>query len=728
MLCYAAGLLSGFGGVLLSATIAVALVLGWSLLARRTTTAACAALAAAGLLVSAARMRDEQLCIRSADGFSIVAITALEPGGVKLRALAGSGACRSTASVTIATGRLAAGDRVHVVARAQRVGRTLVLRDARVVSRHGNSGLVRLRWRSAERIRRLYRDRAPVVLALLVADTRDIAPEVRDRYAAAGLVHMLSISGLHVALVAEAVLLAFGAARLPRRTALIAAAALTAAYVAMIGAPAPAVRAAMMLAAVGATRLIGRPTSPWASLALGALLPLLLDARAIVDLGYQLSVLGIASLAGGAALVKRLPDSTVHASLRRVGRDLLASTIAVLASAPLIAWHFGELSLVAPLSNLAAAPVVALLQPALFLSLVVPVDALAALVADGAGPLLAAFDTVARIGAGIPHAAVQVTPSTPTALLLGGASVACLIACSNRFPTRPALVAGACMTAAVWAPSMRTNRQVELHMIDVGQGDAVALRTPRGRWVLMDAGREWQGGDAGRKTVLPYLRRRGGALVAFVLSHPHADHAGGAASVIERGRPALYVDAGYPEPSGPYIRSLASARRTGTRWVRARPGDSLAIDGVVVHWLAPDSTWAAGLSDPNDASTVALVTYGRVRFLLTGDAEAPEEGWLLAHARHPLRADVLKVAHHGSRTSTTPAFLAAVAPRVALVSVGAGNVYRLPNSDVLDRLSASGAEIHRTDEEGSIVVRTDGAHIEVAARGERHRVPARRAP
>jgi competence protein ComEC len=262
-------------------------------------------------------------------------------------------------------------------------------------------------------------------------------------------------------------------------------------------------------------------------------------------------------------------------------------------------------------------------------------------------------------------------------------------------------------------------------MIDVGQGDAVAVRSPRGRWILFDAGRSWRGGDEGRRSVVPYLRRHGGALAAFVLSHPHADHAGGAPSVLTALRPEVFWDGAYVGESPSYAAALEAAARTRTRWRRARPGDSLAVDGVVVTFLAPDSAWMRGLDDPNEASVVAVVRFGSVRFLLVGDAERAEEGWLLDNARDALRADVLKVGHHGSRTSSTPEFVAAVRPRLALVSVGAGNGYGHPSASVLGELVGAGATVLRSDRMGSVVVRTDGRDITVEMEGDEWGLPPR---
>jgi competence protein ComEC len=202
-----------------------------------------------------------------------------------------------------------------------------------------------------------------------------------------------------------------------------------------------------------------------------------------------------------------------------------------------------------------------------------------------------------------------------------------------------------------------------------------------------------------------------------VLSHPHLDHVGGASAAVAALRPGEYWDAGYPAGGERYRASLDAAAASGVRWRRARPGDSLVVDGVVIEFLAPDSAWAATLDDANDASTVARVRYGAVRFLLVGDAEQAAEARLLATSRDRLAADVLKVGHHGSATSSSPAFLAAVRPRVALVSVGLGNDYGHPSAAVLARLAQVGAEVLRSDVLGTVVVRTDGRRLTVHAAG-----------
>jgi competence protein ComEC len=307
----------------------------------------------------------------------------------------------------------------------------------------------------------------------------------------------------------------------------------------------------------------------------------------------------------------------------------------------------------------------------------------------------------------------------PAAICGAFAAVALVYTCISRHPARPAAFSLAFMSAMVFAPLIpaRQKGELELHVLDVGQGDAILLRTPANRWVLFDAGPEWTGGNAGRSVIIPYLRRRGGTLEAFVLSHPHADHVGGAATVFSAFTPHSYWDAAFAGGSRAYKASLVEARNDGIQWHRVHPGDSISLDGAIVTFLAPDSVWTVGLRDPNLASTIALVRYGAVRFLLVGDAEKPEEDWLLSRYGSDLRADVLKVGHHGSSTSSSDAFLAAVHPELAIISVGARNMYGHPSIDVLGALARSGVEVLRTDKAGTVVVRTDGKKLEIEESG-----------
>ncbi|HMC56191.1 MAG TPA: DNA internalization-related competence protein ComEC/Rec2 [Gemmatimonadaceae bacterium] len=716
---YAAGLLAGFGDAGSSVTWLVAAAYVVARVRRQRDRIAIAAISVAGLASAVTAERARRACtdrVLTGTPFEATLDADAAPGSF----VPATVRCGSRVRLAIAVGDGRAGAGVVVRGTPLRSRDLVILTAAQIAPRAPPSLLATWRAAIGRGIDARFGADAPLVRALLVADMRSLPPSLRDRFAAAGMSHMLSVSGLHVGLIAIAVALLAQSLGLPRTRAELSVVAVVTLYVAVIGAPLPAVRSAAMLGAYSMSRVTQRPTSAWAVLALGAALPLA-DPLAVLDLGYQLSVVGMVALIASGALSRRWSRLRTRGWRGELMRGVVASIMATLLTGPLVAATFGRVSLIAPISNLVAVPLIAVLQPMLFLAaLLLPVPALAQFVADASHPLLVAVDAVASFAAAVPGASISVTIDPISTVLASGAGVALAVAAVSRFPGRALVAAAACMSVLAWRPMLPTTHGVtELHMIDVGQGDAIALRSARGRWVLFDAGRDWRGGDEGQRDVVPYIARRGGALLAFILSHPHADHVGGATSTLRALRPTVYIDPGYAGATTSYLASLQEARRSRIRWSRVHPGDSLVVDEVVITFLAPDSTWASSQRDPNLASTVARVRVGNVTILLTGDAEAPEERWLLARDAGSLRADVLKVGHHGSSTSSTDAFLAAVQPRLALVSVGAGNLYGHPNRAVLRSLAAHGAVTLRTDLDGSIVVRTDGRGIEVEAAGER---------
>ena len=726
LLAYIAGLLAGFGAPpFILGAVALSMALSAFALVRRSRLLAGLGLAlAAGVVVADAVERLDARCareVRVARHWQVWLDDDAFPGGLT-RATVHD--CPVSLTLVVRQGRAQRGSLATVSGEPVFGRQRLLVQEASVRLERPAPLLVRWRIRAERAVDATFERDAPIARALLVADMKQLSPDVRDRFAASGLAHVLSISGLHVGIIALALEIVFGAMRLPRVVASTSSLAVTTVYVLILGAPPPAVRAATMLGARTLSRTMQRPTSPWAIVALGAATPLI-SPRAVLDLGWQLSVLGVAALVVVPGIVRRILPHDVLGWRRDLASGLIASTVATCLSAPLVAWHFGRVSAIGPLTNIVASPFVTLVQPILFAGLVLaPFGGVARFLAGAAHPLLVGLDTTARVGASVPFAQLVVRP-TPIEALLGALLVVALLAVLSGWRAlRCLVVAGTAAALMLWLPWLeRSTGNIEVHMIDVGQGDAIALRTPRGRWVLFDAGGAWTKSDAGKSTVVPYLARRGGEVVAFVLSHPHTDHVGGAASVLAATHPSLYLDAAFAAGNDAYRASLRVAAEQRVAWRRVHPGDSIVVDGVVLSLLAPDSVWTAGLVDPNLASTIVVARFGTRRFLFTGDAEAAEERWVLEHAGASLRADVLKVGHHGSSTSSTGPFLDAVHPRLALVSVGAGNLYGHPSAAVLRALAAHGAKVLRTDVLGTIVVSSDGLRLWVEADGETWDVP-----
>ncbi len=560
-----------------------------------------------------------------------------------------------------------------------------------------------LRDRIAARSARLFGSRAPLVDALVIARTAELDPELRERYARSGLAHILSISGLHVGFIAAWLGLVLRALGLGPRARFGASTTLIAAYCWLLGLPAPATRAAVMLALDGVARLRQRIVAPRGLVAVAGLVVLGLDPWAVRSVGAWLSVGAVAAVIWAARATERSP---------RVVRLLAPAVAATLVTAPICAYTFGTVAPVGVLANLVAIPLGAVAVPGVIVALLLSSGLLAA----GAGLCLALLDLVAGAAAALPGGhAVMTAGGLAAALWLGVLAVAWWL---WRTPRRPWLIAarlafvGVLLSCtALFSAFSRLSecRCLTVHFLDVGQGDAIAVRTPAGRWVLVDGGPRSEGRDAGRRVVVPFLRRAGAVrLAAIVATHAHADHVGGLPAVLNALPVDLVLEPGEPLGEAPYLEFLAASEASGARWRAARRGDRLDLDSVRFTVLSPDSAWAAETTDPNEESLVLLVEYGHVRFLLTGDAGLPVEFQLAGRIGD---VDVLKVGHHGSRSATSDAWLDEARPEIAVISVGARNTYGHPAPEVIARLVAHGAHVYRTDREGTITLESDGVSV-----------------
>jgi competence protein ComEC len=283
------------------------------------------------------------------------------------------------------------------------------------------------------------------------------------------------------------------------------------------------------------------------------------------------------------------------------------------------------------------------------------------------------------------------------------------------------LAAVAAMIAAYPFSPRFVPQRLELSVLDVGQGDSLFVSFPRGRTMLVDAGGEigtfHSGGmrsgiDVGEDVVSPYLWSRGVKRIDVVaLTHGHEDHLGGLTAVFENFRVGEFW-VGRDVQSAAYRQVVALARAYGVPVRHLKQGDSFSEDGVAGSVLWPDDL-SEGQSAKNDDSLVMRLSDGAETFLLPGDIERPSERKILAEEQLT-GVNFLKVAHHGSKTSTTDPFLAAARPQFAAISVGRDNVFGHPSVEVTDRLEAAGVRVYRTDRDGAITASTDGKTLSVS--------------
>ncbi|HVZ87461.1 MAG TPA: ComEC/Rec2 family competence protein [Polyangia bacterium] len=254
------------------------------------------------------------------------------------------------------------------------------------------------------------------------------------------------------------------------------------------------------------------------------------------------------------------------------------------------------------------------------------------------------------------------------------------------------------------------SERLTVDFIAVGQGDAALITSPAGKTVLIDGGPHESEAD-----LVAFLHRRHtGPIDLVLLTHRHADHLGGLAAVVRSIGARMFMDATFPHPSPAYAELLETLQAAHVSVHNAERGRTVDLGGGAILTLLgpPEPAITGSRSDVNANSVVARLDFGRVGFLFAGDAEAKTEDWLL-RAGLPLRAQVLKVAHHGSRYSSTARFLRAVRPSLAVISVGARNDYGHPAERTIEALGRLPAQVLRTDRDGTITVESDGAHLDV---------------
>jgi competence protein ComEC len=597
---------------------------------------------------------------------------------------------------------------------------------------------------------------AGIVVGLRDRVDRDLAAD----FTTVGASHVVAISGWNIAIVAASVAALGG--RLSRRRRAILTATAIVAYVAFAGASASVVRAAAMAGVVLVARESGRAGRAAAALGWAALLLLLVDPRLVSDVGFQLSSLATAGILAWATQFSAWLD-------RRAGRlpgwlteCLAVSLVAQAATLPIVVLAFGRLAIVSPAVNLVVVPLVAPAMAACAVALGGGLATLAgaptvvaSLLGLPAWFLLSIVVGAVQAGARLPFASATLDPPwNAVAAAIAVSGVAGVVAAprlgvrsrrrrprrapraaneaggrtarghappSRSRATRPvAFALAAAVSALILVAAHRPDGVTRITVLDVGQGDAILVEGSRGGRMLVDGGP-----DPDRLLVeldrrLPPWDRR---LDVVILTHPHEDHVAGLAMLLGRYRVGRVFEGGMRGPGPGYVAWAAALARVGApRRGTLVTGDRLAIDDLRLRVLWPDPGRVP--RDPPDTgrgiNDVSIVLLGEVdgrRILLTGDVEDDVDPVLAARGLPPI--DFLKVAHHGSGTASTVAFLGVVRPALAVVSAGADNPYGHPAKSTLEHLGEAGARVFRTDTDGSVRVAFAAGRMSVDASGAR---------
>jgi competence protein ComEC len=571
-----------------------------------------------------------------------------------------------------------------------------------------------------------------------------------------GASHVVAISGWNIAIVAATVAALAGRFGRRRRAMVMVPAILL--YVLFAGASPSVVRAAAMAGVVLLARETGRAGRAAAALGWAAAILLIVEPSLILDAGFQLSTLATAGILAWADPLDRRLRAVAGGRLPGwLAESLAVSLAAQAATLPIVLVTFGRLAIISPAINLAIVPLVAPAMAAALVALLggaLAVMGAPAIVATLAGlpawALLTLICTIVRAGAALPFASLTIEPPWTFVAAVAMIGLPLAIVLARRRLRRPrstrsaglqaapvpsivprpgsrqharfaVLVLAVAVGALGLAASHRANGLARITVLDVGQGDAILVEGGRGGRMLVDGGP-----DPDRLLVeldrrLPPWDRR---IDILVLTHPHEDHVAGLPILLERYRIGRVFESGMRGPGPGYAafgRDLALDRAPPIATLAT--GVRIGLDDIRLQVLWPDPGRVPrepsdGGRAINDVSIVLLGEVGGRRFLLAGDVEDDVDPLLAGRGLPPI--DILKVAHHGSRTATTPAFLDSVRPRIAVVSAGADNPYGHPAPSTIERLAATGARVLRTDTDGSVTLTIDPTGtIRVATSGAR---------
>ncbi len=592
--------------------------------------------------------------------------------------------------------------------------------------------LARVREWALEQLRaRIPDPQASLIAGALWGERSDLPPDLRAEFQETGTVHVLVTAGLHLGVVVALAMWLLTALRVPRVAACMGGVACAWAYAIAASAHIPSMRAATMISVALLARALGRRALSWNAFAVAAILIALARPLDVTGASFLLSFSCVGAIL---AWVKPLHDAlSTRTRLPHLVREALAVAGATqLGTWPLTAAIFLQFAPYALLANLLVVPVVG----------VTMVFAGAQLAFSWAPPLAQACANLASWGASwmvavvgaisaLPFAKIPMTPAPAWCICAYDAALLGVPWLWRRGTRTLAVIAAALGIALILWPPRARDANLRIIVLDVGQADGIVIRTPRGHALLVDAGGRLERGAqtpddstaerVGERIVIPYLLRGGiHAVDAIILTHPHGDHAGGVAPTMRELRVAEFADGGQTYGGGAYRDALHTALAQHIPIVYPRGGDVWKTDdGVTLTFIGPSLPFIhGGSNDVNDNSIAFVLQYRHFRMLLTGDAGTAAEARFLNEGID-LHVDVLKVGHHGSAYGSSPAFLAAVRPRYAIVSVGRHNLFGHPAPSTIARLHLIGATVYRTDQNGAVTVTTDGntftVHPQLAA-------------
>lgn len=561
---------------------------------------------------------------------------------------------------------------------------------------------------------------ASLAKALLIGYKNELSPEMKRAFSRAGLSHIMAVSGLHVGFVVAPfwLLIPFlWALRWGRQIGLTLLILLLFFYAGVTGFTASVSRASITIGFITYGRLFHKARDSKNLTALAALIILLINPNDLFDIGFQLSFGAVyIILLTMPVITSWLPSWILYRWYGLPVSAILVSFVVQVGLFPLLSYYFGEFSLAAPLVNALVVPPLMIVVP--FAIALLPVSAFFPVLSHGLNSpnswFLNWINRVAETSSSFEESWLDIQIQDPLIFFIW-ISALFFLATLNiprvRWKFLCILLAMVCLHQGRNIYQKLKRPSLDVTVFDVGQGDATLIKTPLGKHFLIDTGRWAPGYNSAKHVILPHLQSIGVKnLDAVFLSHPHADHIGGIAELIQTIPIDTIYDSGYQYDSELYKTYISLASEYNIPVVALSAGNKVNLDPSMRIFIYGPEQIVHG-DDPNEQSLVLELIYGTTEFLFTGDAGRKQEARLIRNFGSLTDTDFLKVGHHGSNTSSSSEFLNTITPELAVVSLAKNNRFRHPHPDAVQRLQQSRARLYFTSLRGSCLFSSDGDSI-----------------
>lgn len=545
-----------------------------------------------------------------------------------------------------------------------------------------------------------------LLLAILLGDKDKLSEDIQESFKTSNLSHMLAVSGAHVSYIILGLTYVLQNSIIGKKNGKIVCIIFLLAFMAITNFTPSVTRACIMAILTLFSSIIYRKSDVYTNISVAALITLIFNPYSLLDLGFQLSYGGTIGII---IFIKRIQEKKSNSKVVNYIKQMaLVSIYANIIIIPIMMYHFNTVSFTFIISNIMASPILGIIVITGFLFIItsITVKPLTSLIAIFIKPILSILIKISQICSKLPFSNILVvTPYMFNVISYYAIILYCIKSKKNN--KCKIIICLLIVLILINFIIYIFPQKLRIFFIDVGQGDSTLIITPDKKTVLIDGGGS-DSFDVGEKVLLPYLLDRRILKVDYVLiSHFDTDHCGGILTIMEKVKVKNIIISEQAEHSENYERFKKLMIHKKIRLIEVKKGDKIKIGRYSEFKILFPTSRLLSENPLNNNSIVAQFNYNNFKMLFTGDIEKLAEQQILKAEKAEIRADILKVAHHGSKTSSIPEFIKAVKPKIALIGVGKNNTFGHPNQQTIKNLENIKCRIYRTDLQGEIIIKID---------------------